>query len=231
MIDFLRNSKAHIFVDDLNSEIVIRDDDHHHLSRVMRLKQDDRISVASNSKVCEYSISKIDKNEIIAAQSSKIYEIEEPDISVIVGIFKIDRLEWGISKAVEAGAKKIIVAQSHRSPTRFDEKKKQRFLERAEAIVRSASMQSRHSSLAKVSLVDDLIMACETVEGPLVVCEPNGDSIPPSAPVTIVIGPEGGFSDEEIHKLDSLGSKWSFSPFILRAETAMAIAPAIIANQ
>ena len=59
---------------------------------------------------------------------------------------------------------------------------------------------------------------------PILVCSPGGGELG-SRPRTVVIGPEGGFSDDEIP--DGF-ARWNLGPNVLRVETAAVVAVARI---
>lgn len=228
MIDYVRKSNAHIFVDTLGERITIVGDDHHHLSRVMRLSKGDLITAACNNEIRQYVIEEISREKISASASrNKIY-IEEESITLVVSLFKLDRLESGIAKAVESGATKIVIGPSERSSITLDSTKKDKVARRINSIVLNASMQSRRAQLPQIEIVESIIDFLREVKGKIVVCDPSGTEQIPTSPLTVVIGPEGGFSQSEIEEFAKLGQAWNISPYILRAETAMAVVPALI---
>ena len=83
----------------------------------------------------------------------------------------------------------------------------------------SAVEQSRGAWLMEV---DSELTDWDELEGPVVVCHPGGDSSPPHAR-TVVIGPEGGFSENE---LPEEVTAWDLGTTILRVETAAVVAAA-----
>lgn len=229
MRDFQRNSKAHIFLSDLDDDVTVIGDDHHHLARVMRLSISDHISAACDGKVREYEIIGISRDDMTARAVGEIEEVDELEIHIVVSLFKLDRLEMGIAKAIESGASSITIGSTERSPLSLDASKKEKFLRRANAIALSAAMQSRRVNIVPITFVDSVIDHVRQCETDVVVCEPGGTSTAPQVPITIVIGPEGGFSESEINELITLGKLWSLSPYILRADTAMALASGLTA--
>ena len=143
MIDFVRSSKAHIFLDDLLDSIVVGGDLHHHLSRVLRVKKGDSISAASRGKVREYKVNQIDKSQIQLQATSEKMELQENECVLAVSLIKLDRLEWGIAKAVELGATKIIIGATSRSSVKLNGKTQNKIESRLAAIVLNSAMQPR----------------------------------------------------------------------------------------
>lgn len=90
--------------------------------------------------------------------------------------------------------------------------------------VLSAVEQSRGAWLMET---DPGLSTWEDLEGPVVVCQPGGDGTPPSEVGTVVIGPEGGFAEEEV----PIGyARWDLGPTILRTETAAVVAAVRLMN-
>jgi 16S rRNA (uracil1498-N3)-methyltransferase len=86
----------------------------------------------------------------------------------------------------------------------------------------AAVEQSGGSWLVETS--DDLIDLSD-LEGRVVVCQPGGEASPPADVDVVVIGPEGGFGEEEIPSRYAL---WDLGTTILRVETAAVVAVARI---
>lgn len=228
MIEFVRKSKAHLFVRSLDDRIEITGDDFHHLSRVLRLANKDLISCASDGLVRQYLIENISREQISAIAITMAQTLNEESITLLVSIFKLDRLELGIAKAVELGVSKIVVGHSERSSISLDAKKREKFLRRTESIIRNSAMQSRRSLIPKIEFTQNIIEYAKKLEGPVVFCEPSGGTKSPVNPSSVLIGPEGGFSEGELLELHSFAQSWNISPYILRAETALMTVPALL---
>ena len=71
------------------------------------------------------------------------------------------------------------------------------------------------------------VVALGELEEPVVICHPGGEA-DPSPVKTVVIGPEGGFSEEELPENARL---WDLGPTILRVETAAVVAAARIISR
>jgi 16S rRNA (uracil1498-N3)-methyltransferase len=86
----------------------------------------------------------------------------------------------------------------------------------------AAVEQSRGSWLVETSgeLVD-----LSDLEGRVVVCQPGGEASPPEGVDVVVVGPEGGFGEDEI---PSPYTRWDLGPTTLRVETAAVVAVARI---
>lgn len=227
MQDFLRHSVSHIFVDELSDEIIIDNEDFHHLANVLRVKVGDLISAAHEGQARPYKVVKIDNNQIDLKATSHAEIVGEKEIHLAVSLFKMDRLEWGISKAIETGARSITIGATDYSNFSIDKKKLEKVQLRLNALALSACSQSRRSHLVKINIVKSLAEHLESQTN-IVVCEPGtGKDTDIKTPVTFVIGPEGGFSEQELNSFSDYPMV-EISPYILRAETAMAIAPTLV---
>lgn len=229
MIDFLRHSTSHIFVDELSDTIEIAEETFHHLVNVLRVKETDSVSAASNGFVRSYEVGDITKARLFLNAVSSIEKAEEKEIHLCVSLFKLDRMEWGIAKAVETGATSITIGSTMRSTFSIDKKKRGKVQARLNALASSACSQSRRSRLVEVVIVDSLIDHIRNQNASVIICEPGkSKEVAVSFPVVLAVGPEGGFAQSELKELDEKAQFFEFSPNILRAETAMALAPAVI---
>lgn len=228
MIDFVRNSKTHLFVDDLNNQLVLTGDDYHHISRVLRVSAGEKITAANNGKIYEYVITEINRSEILTEKTGNHIEITEDEIKLACSLFNLQRLENGIQKAVESGVTQIYIGPTQRSSISLNEKQQEKTVARLKKIILNASMQSRRATLATIDYVSDLVEFCLAAENELILCDPDGSPDLEIRPGLFIIGPEGGFSDFEIEKLKDKAQNWSISPYVLRSETAIALIPGLV---
>lgn len=230
MIDFLRSSKAHLFVDALDETLHVSGDDFHHLSRVLRVQNSTRISAASQGSVREYLVNTITDEDIELAANTEVLEKDEPQVEIYAALFKVDLVEQGIQKSVEAGATRICVGESQYSSAKISTAKRDRIVHRWKAIGLNAAQQSRRATIPDIVLVDDIISAFTQGEINKVVCDPDGSIESLSSPIRLLIGPEGGLSDDEYRHVSTSARFVSLSPHVLRAETAMCVAAAMVAG-
>lgn len=96
--------------------------------------------------------------------------------------------------------------------------------EKIRSWVVAAVEQSRGAWLMETS---PDIVGFDDLQNPVAVCHPDGARAIPSVK-TVAIGPEGGFSEDEVPDSSQL---WDLGPTILRVETAALVAAAIINNR
>lgn len=220
MIERLRRSAAHVFVDDIRAP-QLSDDDLHHLSRVLRVRESDEVSVSDGDG--SWLIASLSKQGELRPLSEVSFD-DPPKWRVGVGFVPIkgEKPELAAQKLTEVGVDDIvIVASSRHQVVRWGADRRERHVERLLKVVREAAMQSRRSRVPVVSVVDS--PSSLTMEG-LAVAEPGGDPVD-ERDRFLVVGPEGGFSAEEV---SGFARKVSLGDFVLRAETAAIVAGVLL---
>jgi 16S rRNA (uracil1498-N3)-methyltransferase len=218
----LRTSAAHVFVDDLDRP-ALAERDEHHLGRVLRLRDGEVVTVSDGRG--SWRITRWRSGQV-EAEGEIVTEAPEPQPTVAAAIPKGDRLEWMVQKLTEVGVDRIQLIDCARSVVRWNASRAAAQLARLDRIVREAAMQSRRVWLPE--LVAPVPVATVLgVEG-VVVADPAGAPLESLAhlPHTVVVGPEGGFSADEIGgaTLVALGTN------VLRVETAALVA-AVLCRQ
>lgn len=146
-----------------------------------------------------------------------------PAITVAFALTKGDKPETAVQKLTELGVDRIVPFAAARSVARWDGDRAERHVARLRRVAREAAMQSRRAHLP---VVEDLRTFADAAAIPgACLAEPGGAAPSLGRPV-VLIGPEGGWSDEErAAGLPSVG----LGPFVLRAETAALTAGALFA--
>lgn len=220
----LRHSAAHVFVDNL-SDPHLGDDDCHHILRVLRVESHQAVSVSDGHGSWSLAMVQPDGElELIGDMQSE--RRLEPLLTVAFAPTKGDRPDDVVRKLTEIGIDRIVpIADTRRGVVRWDDSKTSKHIERLGRIAREAAMQSRQIWLPEITLPCALAEIVTKYAAAL--AEPNGARIEP-AHSCIAIGPEGGFSPEELelsHRHVSLGEG------VLRGETAAIVAGALMAAQ
>ncbi|MFM8867039.1 MAG: RsmE family RNA methyltransferase [Ilumatobacteraceae bacterium] len=222
MIERLRRSAAHVFVDDIETP-QLSDDDLHHLLRVLRIRESDELSVSDGrGSWCMASIGK----DGSVRSNSEVERHAEPAWRVGVAFVPIkgEKPELVAQKLTEVGVDDIvIVASAKRQVVRWEDGRRERHVERLAKVVREASMQSRRTWLPSLQVVDDVGAMARAGAS---VAEPSGEPLT-SATRFVVVGPEGGFTDDE---LAGFTNKVSLGDFVLRAETAAIVAGVMLTD-
>ncbi|MGI6737669.1 MAG: RsmE family RNA methyltransferase [Anaerovoracaceae bacterium] len=221
--------------------ILLEGEDARHISKVLRLQKGDKIEISDMQEweyICE--ITTISRNSVGARILDKQGFSREPEtrITLFQGVPKGQKLEEVVRRSTELGVAEIVPVFMIRSVVR-DNGTYGRKIIRANAVAAEASKQCRRDRIPIVSEAvhsDDLPPLLEDFDLVLFPYENerevtirdvlhNLDRKPKK--VAILIGPEGGFSDEEARHFTFSGAiSVSLGRTILRTETA---GPAAIA--
>lgn len=157
-------------------------------------------------------------------------------ITLVQGVASAERMDFVVQKAIELGVAAIEPVVAARSVPRFDREKALRRQAHWQQVVVSASEQCGRNRIAPVALpmaLDDWLradredglrlMLSTRAEAPLRQMQVDG------APVTLLVGPEGGFTDEELLRAQRRGfAPVALGPRTLRTETAALAALAVL---
>jgi 16S rRNA (uracil1498-N3)-methyltransferase len=162
-------------------------------------------------------------------------DIESPlSLTLIQGISRGDRMDYTLQKAVELGVNKIVPVTTERCNVQLSGQRAQKKVDHWQGVIISASEQSgrcRLPTLASVISFDEMLVKFNS--GSRLILEPTAvlgfKSLPVQMETSMLIGPEGGFSDEEVDTAVKQGFQAiKFGPRILRTETAAVSALAVL---
>lgn len=202
-----------------NTTVKLRDDILYHLTKVLRSTNKTFRLVDYNSDVFLAELS--DNKAHIIKKINENNELDT-DITVIMSLIKQDKFELTLQKLTELGVKRIIPYNAKRSIVK--ETKTDKKLERYKKILTEASEQSHRNIVPEILPAIDL-KDIEKYKSDLNIVayekETNCLGSLKAKSITIIIGPEGGFEEDELNKIISLGfNSLSLGKRILRAETA-----------
>jgi len=213
--------------------------DAHHLSRVLRVEPGQKFEISDNHNLYLAEVETARKDLISFTVLSQVEVTPLPlHTSLFAALTKFERFEWMLEKATELGVETVTPVETDRTEKGLEAAARKR-LARWQRIAREASEQSRRVHLPTIEepmRFDDVLREDPGYRFALV--EAGGRPIISVLPetrtsedrVSILVGPEGGWTDRERAALPSLG--WqaaSLGGNILRAETA-AIAGLAIVN-
>jgi 16S rRNA (uracil1498-N3)-methyltransferase len=215
-----------------------------HLIRVLRAQPGTEYDIVAGDRVWHGVIAGISGDSVRFNLIAEVKADPALPITLLLSIFKFDRLEWSIEKGTELGVERIIPIIARRSEKHLAQSAQNR-VERWRRIAREAAKQSRRSD---IPLIDDVVAlktaARQNSEAArLLLAEQErsttlrnaveeairnaGDQMPA---VHMAVGPEGGWTAEEEALFDAEGWRSvSLGPRILRAETAAITATAVVA--
>ena len=220
------------FVNKIEDKFILSDSDFHHIKNVMRIKENDNIICVYNnhSYLCKIKYENNSYQIIVIEEVTKDVELNK-EVLLYQALIKNDKFDLVVQKSTELGVSKIIPTVFNRSIIKVDSSKKDNKLFRYEKIVKEACEQSHRQIMPEVcdyTSVKNIKLDQDTLG--LMAYENNGDfkslfntlnDTSKYNRIAIVIGPEGGFCDDEVKYLTSIGFKSvSLGKRILRSETA-----------
>ena len=210
-----------------------------HLVRVLRARVGQDFDIATGETVRRGRITSVDDARVEFELGEEISAASLAEITLVLAIFKFDRMEWAIEKCTELGVSRIVPVIARRTDSHLAAASAKR-VERWQRIARQAAEQSRRATppeiAAPVKLSEALnlpaalrIVLAESEEQTLL-----RDVVKPQAAedgIVLAVGPEGGWTEDELQSFQQAG--WisaSLGNTILRAETAAIAATAIVVS-
>ena len=221
-----------------NEYIILSDGDVHHLLHVMRAKKGDEIEAVVDNKLYACLVESVNPlviktNYVIPTDS----ELDE-EITLFFALAKGEKIDFVVQKATELGVSKVVLLKTERCVVKFDDKSLTHKLERFTKIAKEASEQSHRLCVPKLLGIFDLKNLPKEAFSDLnyVAYEKDASqtetmfsNLEKGKSISILIGPEGGFSLQEIEMITKLGFiRTSLGKRILRAETAALYALSVI---
>jgi 16S rRNA (uracil1498-N3)-methyltransferase len=228
----LADSAAHVVVDDVAAP-VLGDADRHHLSRVLRLRSGERVTVTDGRGAwqwCVWSGEDLRSDGDGGSVPPPAY-----DIGVALALIKGDRLDWAVQKLTELGVDRILPMAAEHGVVRWTADKARTNVDRLRRIAHEAAMQSRR---VRLPIIEDVVPVADVLSRPGVVRADFGGiewseapasvwAADPATPRIVAVGPEGGWSASE----RSVGGPVvGLGDEVLRAETAAISAGVLLAH-
>ena len=209
----------------------------HYVRTVLRLKKDAEI-ILFNGTGGEYlgTLVEVSRKTVLISLSQWIERSVESPLLVTLGlgIARGDRMDFSVQKAVELGVNFMTPLITERCQVQFKGEKKSQRLIHWEKIVQHAAEQSGRTSLPELSEITHLQQWVNQQKGLKVFLDPYAESTladlaPIDNKVTLLTGPEGGFSDADRILAKAAGFiAVRMGSRILRTETASLAALAAV---
>ncbi len=202
----------------------------HYINTVLRLKQSDPI-VLFNGDGNEYTadILNISKKQVVAIVNSQLSMRSESPLNIHLaqGVSKGDRMDFVLQKSVELGVSEITPVITERCAVKLSTERWQKKTEQWQKIIISACEQSGRNVLPILHQPIALNKWLgQTTEQQKVILTPGSSKYMsnltrPVQGFRLLIGPEGGLSEQEIYTSEQTGfESVNLGPRILRTETA-----------
>jgi len=216
----------------VGEEALFSSSEAHHLLDVMRLGEGDFFEVAAEGEV--YLAKLISRNPLKVHLEKKLEENNELKSGLLLGfsLLKGGHDEFVLLKGTELGVKGFYPFISERTIIKLDPKEKEKRLERFKKIVEEGAKQSKRTVVPFVSPIqnykellltqaDVRLIAYENDKENIVSLRKAFASVPENGSLLALVGPEGGFSADEVSLATNQGFvSVGLGKRILRAETA-----------
>jgi len=209
-----------------------------HLVRVLRAQVGQEFDVAADGQVRVGKIVSINDNRVEFELREAVAAGPALALTVIMSVFKFDRMEWAIEKATELGVAKIIPIVARRTDAHLAKAVDKR-VDRWRRIAKEAAQQSRRLDVPEIADPSKLAEAIQKISGTrILLAETEQENTLKSQlqnvsqPVMLAFGPEGGWTEDEIRQFEAAG--WATATLgatILRSETAIIAAVAIAVSE
>ena len=219
------------------NQVTLTGDTAHHLTRVLRLKIGDRLCVFDQSGYewdAEIVAKKRQSVEVVLLNCHQP-DVESPlQITLLQSISKSSRMDLVMQKATELGVHRIVPMLSKNTVVRLNAKNTPRKMSHWKKITIGASEQSGRVRLPEIlepqELNQDLLSQYKQGIGFFLdTTGTDNFSAGIATNITVAIGPEGGFSNDEKIMAEKSGYKIvKTGPRLLRTETAPIMALSIL---
>ncbi len=226
-VDLVRDGQAELLGDEA-----------HHLARVLRAETGQQYEVSDGTAVYLAEIREAGKSAVrFRIVEQLALQVPLPPLTLYMALIKFDRFEWVVEKATELGATAIVPVECARSEAGLMAASVKRS-ERWRKIAQESSQQARRVACPVIGaavpvgrlMTNGMSCRLEEQSGADLLHQVLG-GVSREAGVSLLIGPEGGWTDNERNQMDGAGwRRASLGPLVLRAETA-AIAALAIAGQ
>jgi len=200
-----------------------------HLIQVLRARVGQEFDVAAGGVVRRAKIRSHSDARVDFELGEIVPQPELPKLTLLLAIFKFDRMEWAIEKCTELGVSRFIPLIARRTDIHLASAASKRW-ERWQRLVRQAAEQSRRATFPEFEKPVEVTQAVQVQQGTRILLAENEQSLRLTDVLAeaysdftfaLAIGPEGGWTDDEVQVFASAG--WisaSLGPTILRSETA-----------
>ncbi|WP_018024495.1 16S rRNA (uracil(1498)-N(3))-methyltransferase [Corynebacterium ulceribovis] len=218
------------------STVLIDGAEGRHAATVKRLKVGEAVQLTDGrDRRATGTISEVRGKTAIAVAVTELADVLRPgpEITVVQAIPKGERGELSVDLMTQAGVDRIVIWQAARCIARWSGPKQEKGRDKWAATAREAAKQARRSWIPEVSgpattadvkkliaEVDTALVLHETAATPL-----TQVPLPESGHIVLIVGPEGGVTEEEIAAFTEAGARSVvLGPQVLRSAAAGAVA-------
>jgi 16S rRNA (uracil1498-N3)-methyltransferase len=204
----------------------------HHAHRVLRLRVGDAVQIFDGKdNACDANIDSISGKHVALSITATCRAQAPSPLHIVLAqaMTSSEKMDWIVQKATELGAAEVQPVQTQRSVAKLSQERAEKRTEHWRGVVIAACEQSGRNELMQVHAPVELshwLANQRTVEGSKFILLPDGAVAlhaqkKPEGTITLLIGPEGGFSaDEALMAKQSGFIPVLLGPRVLRTETA-----------
>jgi 16S rRNA (uracil1498-N3)-methyltransferase len=207
-----------------------------HLSRTLRARVGQEFEVACGDVVQRATVTSVADDRVEFELGEQIAASASTPVTLLLAVFKFDRMEWAIEKCTELDVSRIVPVIARRTEKHLAKAAEKR-VERWRRIAREAAEQCRRVAPPEIGDPLKLTEALQIQADLRIVLDETQREISLSDvlhsqtevnSLALAIGPEGGWSEDELRQFaEALWISASLGSTILRAETAAIAALAI----
>jgi len=224
---------------DVGQPAVLDGPEGRHAATVRRIKPGERLLLADGrGGIADATVTAAAKDRLdLEVTARRDQQPPTPSVTLVQALPKAERSELAVELATEAGVDAVVPWQSARCVARWEGAKTHKGVARWRNAAIAAAKQSRRSFVPDVAdlhhtaQVLDLVRAVVGRGGVVAVLHESAQAPLASLPlrdvpeVALVVGPEGGLSDDEVAALTDAGATAVLlGPTVLRTSTAAAVA-------
>lgn len=219
-----------------NDSFILSNSDIHHIKKVMRCNNNDKIEIVFDKRVYVCNIDEIETLTLSIIDSYEEDRDSNIDLTIAVSLVQEQKFDLILQKLTELGVNSIIPVKTERSIVKIDNAKEQKKIARWETICKEASEQSHRVTIPKIHNIVTLKELLNQKKELNLICSLNENTKPLEEylnnelkNILFIIGPEGGFSKKEEDFLIENGFKTTtLGKRVLRVETAAIYVASII---
>ena len=225
------------FVKEKNKEnFILENSDIHHIKKVMRCKNNDKIEIVYDKKVFLCNIDEIETMKLSIIDSYKEDRESNVNLTIALSLVQEQKFDLILQKLTELGVNNIIPLKTERSIVKIDKQKEEKKKTRWESICKEASEQSHRVTIPKIEKIINMNELLNYKKQQNLICSLTDKTQPleeylnkDNKEILFVIGPEGGFSNKEENFLIQNGFlPTTLGKRVLRVETAAIYVASII---
>lgn len=222
-----------------DDEVWLGGDEGHHAVSVRRLRVGEVVELTDGAGT-------VLRGEAVGVEPGRLrvralrldtYARPQPQVVVVQALAKTDRGENAVAAMTEVGVDGIIPWSASRSVVRLSGERAAQRVDRWRRTARESTKQARRHWLpdvAALATTDDVLARAARAELCLVLHEGaqarmSATTVPAAGEVLVVVGPEGGLTDEEVSSFVEVGAvSVRLGPTVLRSVTAGTAAAAVL---